>query len=67
MKQVYVQLKHVNIAQNLEMTFISERICKTCQLFSVSCWTFVFMVSTGQEVISFVQAVAVWDVQTVVS
>lgn len=48
------------------MTFVSDRICQTCQLFSVYCWTFVFTVSTEQEVISFVQAVAAWDVQTVV-
>lgn len=45
------------------MTFISNIIYQTCQLFLVSCWTFVFIVSTGQEVILFIQYVAVLDVQ----
>lgn len=43
------------------MTFISNIIYQTCQLFLGSCWTFVFIVSTGQEIILFIQYVAVLD------
>lgn len=43
------------------MTFISNIIYQTCQLFLGSCWTFVFTVSTGQEIILFIQYVAILD------
>lgn len=48
------------------MTFSSTTIYQTCQLFLVSCWTFVFVDNLLSWTYLFIKYVSIVDMQTVV-